>query len=85
MIVKRRCLWCRVLPLEVVATLAFCHRISKLKDQHRATMEQVVDLLHRYMELESDPWNWKGLGFDDFVVIPVAMINIFEDLRPTNP
>lgn len=60
------------------------NRIHELKDQHRETIEQVVNLYCHYMELESDMWQWEDLDFDDFAGIPMALLDIFEDLRPPN-
>lgn len=44
-------------------------------------MEWVVDL-RRYMELKGDPWHWDDLDSDSFAEIPLAMLNIFENMRP---
>lgn len=85
LIEEHRWLRCWIQTLHAItrySSLALRHQIRNLKNQHRATMEKVVYLQHRYMDLESEPWHWVDLGFEDFTFIPLNLVEIFENMRP---
>lgn len=42
----------------------------------------IFDIQHHYIELESDPWHWIDLSFDEFTFILMNLLEIFEHMRP---